>query len=116
MTADQNTDTAQLDTHSTRVLPSHTFILDGHQLRQLRRQRGLSQEALADQAGVSLTTVARLERQPHAPCRGWTLGRLARALSEDPATMTLQRPSYCTSISKPTTHPAPRRSATRRRD
>jgi len=71
----------------------HTFILDGHLLRQLRRQRGLSQAALADQAGISLTTVARLERQPHAPCRGWTLGRLARAVDQDPSTMTLPRPS-----------------------
>ena len=38
--------------------------LDGQRLRQLRRQHGLSQERLADLAGVSLTTVARLERQP----------------------------------------------------
>jgi len=28
----------------------HTFILDGHRRRHLRRQRGLSQEDLADQA------------------------------------------------------------------
>ena len=73
-----------------RRLPPFTFILDGHRLRQLRRQRGLSQAALAGQAEVSLTTVARLERQPHAPCRGWTLGRLARALGEPPATMTVR--------------------------
>jgi DNA-binding XRE family transcriptional regulator len=66
-----------------------TFILDGQRLRQLRRQRGLSQEELADQAGVSLTTVARLERQSCASCRGWTLGRLAQALGEHPATTTL---------------------------
>ena len=47
----------------TRPAQPQTFILDGQRLRQLRRQRGLSQEELADQAGVSLTTVARLERQ-----------------------------------------------------
>ena len=75
-----------------RRLPPFTFILDGHRLRQLRRERGLSQAALAGQAGVSLTTVARLERQGHAPCRGWTIGRLARALGEPPATMTVRRP------------------------
>lgn len=69
-----------------------TFILDGHRLRQLRRQRGLSQEELADQAGVSLTTVARLERQLCASCRGRTLGRLARALGEQPAATTLCLP------------------------
>lgn len=70
-----------------------TFMLNGQQLRNLRRQRGLSQEELADQAGISLTTVARLERQSTAPCRGRTLGRLARALGEHPATTTLRPPS-----------------------
>ena len=76
----------------TRPAQPQTFILDGPRLRQLRRQRGLSQEELADQAGVSLTTVARLERQSCASCRGWTLGRLARALGEHPATTTLRPP------------------------
>jgi DNA-binding XRE family transcriptional regulator len=80
-------------TRCARPVSPHTFVVDGHLLRQLRRQRGLSQEELADQAGISLTTVARLERQLHAPCRGWTLGRLARAVGEDPAAMTLPRPS-----------------------
>jgi len=60
------------------------------ELRRLRRQRGLSQEELADQAGVSLTTVVRLERQACGPCRGRTLGRLARAFGEHPATTTLR--------------------------
>jgi DNA-binding transcriptional regulator YiaG len=90
--ADQDIDRARSGTQCARPAPPHTFILDGHLLRQLRRQRGLSQEELADQAGISLTTVARLERQLRAPCRGWAVGRLARAVGEDPATMTLQRP------------------------
>ena len=51
----------------TRPAQPQTFILDGPRLRQLRRQRGLSQEELAGQAGVSVTTVARLERQMCAP-------------------------------------------------
>jgi DNA-binding transcriptional regulator YiaG len=84
----QDTDIARSSTPCARPTPPHTFILDGHLLRQLRHQRGLSQAELADQAGISLTTVARLERHPHAPCRGWTLGRLARAVGQDPATMT----------------------------
>lgn len=46
-----------------RIWPQ-TFVLDGHQLRRLRQQRGLSQEKLADQAGISMTTVVRLERKP----------------------------------------------------
>lgn len=91
--ADQDIDWAPSATQCARPAPPDTFILDGHLLRQLRRQRGLSQEELADQAGISLTTVARLERQLRAPCRGWTLGRLARAVGEDPTTMTLPRPS-----------------------
>ena len=47
-------------------------------------------EELADQAGISLTTVARLERRPKAPGRGRTLGRLARALGEHPAVTMLR--------------------------
>jgi len=34
--------------------------------------------------GSAPATVARLERQPAAPCRCRTLGRLAAALDEDP--------------------------------
>jgi DNA-binding XRE family transcriptional regulator len=83
-------DGAEPGTQTIQLLPPHTFILDGHRLRQLRQQRGLSQAKLADQAEVSLTTVARLERRRHSPCRGWTLGRLARALGEPPATMILE--------------------------
>jgi DNA-binding XRE family transcriptional regulator len=63
-----------------------TTVLDGERLRQLRQQRGLSREKLADLAGISLTTMARLERQDRSPCRSWTLGRLAVALNETPAT------------------------------
>jgi len=62
-----------------------TTVLDGERLRQLRQQHGLSQEKLADLAGISLTTMARLERQDRSPCRSWTLGRLAAALKETPA-------------------------------
>jgi DNA-binding XRE family transcriptional regulator len=58
--------------------------IDGQLLRQMRRQRGLSQERLADLAGVSLTTVARLERPSMQPCRTWTLCRLAQALEQHP--------------------------------
>ena len=73
-----------------RPAQPQTFILDGERLRQLRRQRGLSQKELAGQAGLSVATVARLERQASAPCRGRTLARLARALGEHPATTTLR--------------------------
>jgi transcriptional regulator with XRE-family HTH domain len=69
-----------------------TTILDGRQLRQLRRQHGLSQEQLATHAGISLTTIRRLERQPAAPCRCRTLGRLAAALGEEPGRLTPAKP------------------------
>jgi DNA-binding XRE family transcriptional regulator len=65
-----------------------TTVLDGERLRQLRQQHRLSQEKLADLAGISLTTMARLERQDRSLCRSWTLGRLAAALNETPAAIT----------------------------
>jgi DNA-binding XRE family transcriptional regulator len=64
-----------------------TATLDGRRLRQLRREHSLSQEQLAHRAGISLTTVARLERQIEAPCRGWTVARLAAALGQQPTTL-----------------------------
>ncbi len=79
MIVDQDTRKARRGTQCTRPASPHTFILDGHWLRQLRVKRGLLQQGLADQAAISLTIVASVERQRRAPCRGWTLGRLARA-------------------------------------
>lgn len=70
-------------TAGERIRPQ-VFFLDGSQLRRLRAERGLSQQTLADDAGISVTTVARLEGQSCAPCRGRTLGRLARALGQHP--------------------------------
>jgi transcriptional regulator with XRE-family HTH domain len=65
-----------------------TTAVDGVRLRHLRHRQGLSQEQLASQAGISLTTMRRLEGQPAAPCRCRTLGRLAAALGEEPARLT----------------------------
>jgi ribosome-binding protein aMBF1 (putative translation factor) len=48
-------------------------------LRELRRTRGLSQGALAERAGVSVSTVRRLECL-HTPTRIDTLAALAGAL------------------------------------
>lgn len=80
--------TLQLSAGSAGPSRPWTTVLDGERLRQLRRQHGLSQEKLADRAGISLTTVARLERQPSPSCRCRTLARLAAALGEHPATIT----------------------------
>jgi DNA-binding transcriptional regulator YiaG len=55
-------------------------VLDGTRLRQLRRQGGLSQQRLAAKAGVSQSTIARLEPCSRITCRSRTLTRLAAAL------------------------------------
>jgi DNA-binding XRE family transcriptional regulator len=74
--------------HSGSGRQNWTTVLDGQRLQQIRRQRELSQEQLADLAGISLSTMARLERQDRSPCRSWTLGRLAVALDQTPASIT----------------------------
>jgi transcriptional regulator with XRE-family HTH domain len=61
-----------------------TTIANGQRIRELRRQCGLAQ---AELAGVSLDTVARLERQHRTACRTRTLARIAAALGEPPATI-----------------------------
>jgi DNA-binding Xre family transcriptional regulator len=73
-----------------RARPSQPcmFPIDGARLRALRQERGLSQEVLAERAGISLTTVARLERRYRVYCRGRTLARLSAALGEDPSALT----------------------------
>ena len=73
---------ALADAASTSPADRWTTIIDGHKVRQLRRQLGLSQYKLADQAQVGMTTIARLERQRRAPCRTYTLARIAAALGE----------------------------------
>jgi transcriptional regulator with XRE-family HTH domain len=62
-----------------------TAIVDGQRLRDLRRQRALSQVELAKLAGVSAQTVSKLEQQPASCCRSRTLARLAGALGESPS-------------------------------
>jgi predicted transcriptional regulator len=60
-------------------------VIDGRRLREVRQQRGLSQSGLATLAGVSLRTVGHLDREDRPVCQGWTLGKLAAALGEEPA-------------------------------
>jgi transcriptional regulator with XRE-family HTH domain len=75
--------------HASRAAgPTQTTVLDVQRLREARRQRGLSQERLAHQAGLSPATVARLERQRRPRCRHRTLARLAAALDVNPAAVT----------------------------
>ena len=90
------TDASTTPTRSQRW----TTALDGNRLRKLRHQRGLSQEELAGQAGISLTTISRLEKLPQASCRPRTLSRLAAVLGKDPASLSPATPTS-TSTSAP---------------
>jgi serine/threonine-protein kinase RsbW len=75
-----------LTTRKPTAQPWSTLI-DGRRLRQLRQLQRLSRLQLAVKAGLSVATVARLERRPQASCRCRTLARLAAALGEQPTTL-----------------------------
>ena len=64
-----------------------TAIIVGERIRELRRQRGISQKDLTGRAGISAHTLSRLERQSKASYRTRTLARLAAALGEEPASI-----------------------------
>jgi transcriptional regulator with XRE-family HTH domain len=61
--------------------------VDGQRLRQLRAERGLSQEKLAYSLDLGLTTIRNLECGPRGACREWTLDLIASALGTDPASL-----------------------------
>jgi anti-sigma regulatory factor (Ser/Thr protein kinase)/DNA-binding XRE family transcriptional regulator len=63
-------------------------LLDGNRLRQARSMTGLSQERLAAEAGVSIATVARLERQVRPHCHFRTRARIAAVLGAHPQAIT----------------------------
>lgn len=52
----------------------------------LRKERGLTQRALADAAGLSQALIAELERGKHPPSRS-SLAKIAAALGTDPSTL-----------------------------
>ena len=62
----------------------------GKKIKALRSSKGLSQEELAQQAGISLRTVQRIENDETEP-RGDTLVRLAAALNTIPEEL-LEKP------------------------
>jgi DNA-binding XRE family transcriptional regulator len=53
-------------------------------LRRVREDRGLSQEAVARRADISLVTLARIEDSPQSPAKSsptwWTVSQIAVAL------------------------------------
>jgi len=72
--------------------PKRTIVVDGRRLLGLRQAQGLSREQLAWDAGVSVTTLARLENQPRPQCWGRTLTRLADVLGENPRALVSATP------------------------
>jgi DNA-binding XRE family transcriptional regulator len=65
-----------------------TVPIDGDRLRRARKRAGLSQEAVADAAGVSVTTVGRLERRDRLRCHFVTRRQLAAAVGAHPKAIT----------------------------
>ena len=61
-----------------------TMVYIGERLKKQRTRRALTQAQLAERAGVTTATVARIERDEIEP-RMTTLGKLAQGLKVDPA-------------------------------
>jgi transcriptional regulator with XRE-family HTH domain len=55
----------------------------GDKVRRLRDERALTQEELAEKAGITVTALSRIERNSAEP-RAKTRRRLAEALGADP--------------------------------
>jgi transcriptional regulator with XRE-family HTH domain len=64
-------------------MPSDLSIAFGKRLREVRREHGMSQDQLADQAGMHATTISRMERGLREP-RVTTVLRLADGLGVHP--------------------------------
>jgi DNA-binding XRE family transcriptional regulator len=67
-------------------------VVDGERLRKLRRQHRLTQQELADKAGVSLWTVGSLERRQGGRCRNLTAALLAVGLEAELASLLCDHP------------------------
>ena len=73
-----------------RLSPEQAFA---HVLKELRAERGLSQEALADACDCHRTYISLLERAKHSPSLG-VLFNLAEALGTDPSEMLCRIEGY----------------------
>jgi len=61
-----------------------TVLRIGDKVRETRKRKLLTQEQLADKAGVGVNTIIRIERNQVEP-HGRTIRKLAAALSVSPA-------------------------------
>jgi transcriptional regulator with XRE-family HTH domain len=66
-------------------MPRVPIRIDGGRIRELRRERGLSQEQLARRSLLSNRTIFRLESGETVQTRELTILALARALGVEPA-------------------------------
>ena len=67
-------------------MPGEMSVVFGKRLREVRREHGMSQDQLADRAGVHATVISRMERGAREP-RITTVLRLAEGLSVQPGTL-----------------------------
>jgi transcriptional regulator with XRE-family HTH domain len=70
--------------HDEEMATMQAVVYIGERLKKLRVRRALTQERLAERAGIGKNTVNRIENnltEPHMS----TLGKLAAALDVDPA-------------------------------
>ncbi len=63
-----------------------TVVYIGEKLREARTRRLLTQEELAEKAGISAATVVNIERNNQEP-HFRTIRKLAKALDVDPTTL-----------------------------
>ena len=70
------------------VIPPWIVIVDSERIKQARQKAGLSQERLANESGVGLTTIRRLERQMQPRCHFRTRWLIATALGTHPKAIT----------------------------
>jgi transcriptional regulator with XRE-family HTH domain len=61
-----------------------TVVYIGEKLKEIRTRRFLTQEELAEEAGVSHSTIVNIERN-HAEPQFRTIRKLAKALDIDPS-------------------------------
>jgi len=61
-----------------------TVLRIGDKLKETRKRRLLTQEQLADKAGVGINTITRIERNQVEP-QGRTIRKLAQALDVPPS-------------------------------
>jgi transcriptional regulator with XRE-family HTH domain len=74
-------------------VPGFFFVFNGQRLREIREDRGLSREALAVAASLSVATVASVELGYRGPSRAALL-RLSAALGISPGELLERDPTF----------------------